>query len=155
MLNGNGIVNYFAYGSNMNPGRMKERGVRYFLRERLVLEGFSLRFNKISSRVPGAGAANIVPDDSGIVEGVLYRITAAGLSALDRFEGYPDEYDRIRLKIRLGGEIEGDVITYIARPGRTKDGLNPSRDYLNHLLAAGDLLSVPYYESLKIIQTAD
>ncbi len=151
-LNGNGIINYFAYGSNMNPARMRERGAHYVSRERLVLEGFSLKFNKISSSSPGAGAANIVPDDSGIVEGVLYKITVSGLISLDRFEGYPREYDRIKLYL---GAIKEEIITYIARPARIKDGLNPTRDYLSHLLAAGDVLSVSYCESLKIIQTLD
>ena len=45
---GRDVIEYFSYGSNMNPERMKERSVIYLSRESFVLEDYELRFNKIS-----------------------------------------------------------------------------------------------------------
>lgn len=151
----NDIIEYFSYGSNMNPDRMKERGVLYLSRESFVLEGYELRFNKISRSNPQAGAANIVPHASGEVEGALYRITVSGLLYLDRHEGYPDEYDRKKLIIDTKENKKGEIITYIAHPSRVTEGLRPMREYLRHLLEAWDLLSGPYYERLKAHETID
>lgn len=149
------LIDYFSYGSNMNPERMRERGVIYLSRERFVLQGYELRFNKISRSNPLAGAANIVPRASGEVEGVLYRITMSGLFNLDRYEGYPEEYDRKRLIIDASGKKKGEIITYIAHPSRVREGLRPVREYLLHLLEARDFLSRPYYERLKAFKTLD
>jgi len=149
------VIEYFSYGSNMNPERMKERGVLYLSRESFVLGGYELRFNKISRSNPRAGAANIVPHASGEVEGVLYRITVSGLLNLDRYEGYPAEYDRKKLIIGAKTLDEGEIITYVAHPSRVKEGLRPMREYLRHLLEARDLLSRPYYERLNALKTID
>jgi len=152
---GRDVIEYFSYGSNMNPERMKERGVLYLSRESFALEGYELRFNKISRLNPQAGAANIVPHASGEVEGVLYRITMSGLLSLDRHEGYPDEYDRKKLIVDSKTLEKGEIITYIAHPSRVKEGLRPMREYLRHLLKARDLLSRPYYERLNALKTLD
>jgi gamma-glutamylcyclotransferase len=149
------VIGYFSYGSNMNPERMKERGVLYLSRESFVLEGYELRFNKISRLNPQAGSANIVPHASKEVEGVLYRITMSGLLNLDRHEGYPDEYDRKKLIIDANGKKKGEIITYMAHPSRVKEGLSPMKEYLRHLLEARDLLSRPYYERLNTLKTLD
>ena len=94
---------YFAYGSNMNPERMKERGAHFTSIDSYKLRGYSLKFNKISFEKPCTGCANIVPDEMGVVEGVLYKITVQGLYNLDKFEGYPVHYDRVGFSIDMGG----------------------------------------------------
>lgn len=148
------ILYYFAYGSNMNPERMKERGAHFTQMEKYTLKGYGLRFNKCSSREPGRGCANIVPDERGVVEGVLYKITVEGLYNLDRYEGYPVEYGRVRFVIDLNGSQE-TLITYIVKPGKTKEGLYPSRSYIEHLLTAKDYLSEDYYKNLETLETIE
>jgi cation transport regulator ChaC len=148
------IVYYFAYGSNMNPERMKERGAYFTRRHKHSLRGYSLKFNKTSVKKPEIGCANIVPDDRGIVEGVVYRITVQGLYNLDKFEGYPVHYDRITLVIDIAGSQE-TVKTYIAMPGKTKEGLRPAKSYMEHLLKAKYYLSEEYYEFLENLKTID
>ena len=64
---------YFAYGSNMNPGRMAVRGMRYRESMAARLEGWGLAFNKRAHGKQGIAYANIVPME-GVVEGVLYRL---------------------------------------------------------------------------------
>ncbi len=151
----NGVVSYFAYGSNMNPARMKERGVFFYSRELLVLPGYSLKFHKITSYGPNIGAANIVPDKNGVVEGVLYKVTLVGIHNLDKYEGYPIEYDRVTLKVVHSEVLEKEIHTYIAHPHKTQDGLKPARFYLDHLLAAEDILSQDYIDQLRASETAD
>jgi len=148
------ILNYFAYGSNMNPARMKDRGVMFYSRELLILSGYSLKFHKISRSSPNTGVASIVPDESGVVQGILYKVTWAGIRNLDKYESYPTEYDRVKLKVAHNG-TEIEIMTYTAHPHKTRDGLKPARDYLNHLLAAGDILSQDYFDQLRASGTAD
>ena len=148
------VVNYFAYGSNMNPQRMRERGVIFFSRQHLILSGYRLVFNKIVSH-PNAGAANIVPDEESKVEGVLYKVTLKGILNLDRYEHYPYDYDRVILNIPFDGQKNIEIKTYIALPHKTGDGLRPRREYLEHLLAARDLLSDDYYKNLLLYETLD
>ena len=92
-------MKYFAYGSNMNAERMEERGVEFSGRERAILEGWILKFNTVASQ--NEGYANIVLDEKGIVEGILYEIQNHDLKKLDKYEEYPDHYKRIKLKVRL------------------------------------------------------
>ncbi len=148
------LVPYFAYGSNMNPERMVERGVEFFSRELLILDGWSLRFHKITLH-PNTGAANIVPDRGGVVEGILYEVTIEGISRLDQYEHYPTEYDRVGLRVRLDCGNEAEILTYIAHTHKTREDLKPSRSYLDHLLAASDLLSENYYNQLKKVEALD
>lgn len=153
-INKTGLVLYFAYGSNMNPERMRERGVMFYSRKHLVLLGYSLKFNKIVS-IPNAGAANIIPDQNGLVEGVLYQVTVKGIQNLDKYEHYPNEYDRVRLRVLDSNSSHLEITTYIAQEDKTSDGLKPRAEYLDHLLAAEDLLSENYYNQLKIVETLD
>ena len=153
-MNKSGLVYYFAYGSNMNPERMIERGARFTSMAPYTLDGYVLRFNKASRRIPGAGFANIVPSDGGAVEGVLYEIDIQGLHALDRHEGYPTEYGRIMLELEVDG-IQRAVKTYIAKPDKTLDTALPTKVYLRHLLAAKDFLSEQYFAALMKQDTLD
>lgn len=138
----------------MNPERMRERGVVFYSRKHLVLPGYSLRFNKIVY-TPDAGAANIVPDENGFVEGVLYKITLRGIMNLDKYEHYPTQYDRVILKTPHQGTELIELHTYIAHPEKTREGLKPARDYLEHLLEAEDLLSEDYVRQLLMVETLD
>lgn len=146
---------YFAYGSNMNPDRMKERKVNYFQRKHAVLIGHRLEFNKVASRNPKEGYANIVPDKNGFVEGVLYDILDSDLLKLDEHEGYPNHYDRIILPVLTDNGQDIEAVTYIAQPDKIRKGLKPGKDYLGHLLAARDILSESYYKDMETIETLD
>lgn len=142
-------MKYFAYGSNMDPERMRERKINFSQRVHAALKGYTLRFNKAASRNPKEGYANIVPVDNGIVEGALYDISNPDITKLDRHEGYPDHYDRIHVMVQLDDGQKVEAITYIAQSDKVREGLKPSRNYLNHLLAAKDILSKSYYEKLE------
>ena len=148
-------MKYFAYGSNMDPDRMRERGTNFLKREQATLEGWRLEFNKVSSRNPKEGYANIVKDKNGVVEGILYEINNSDLKMLDIYEGYPNHYERIKVTVRMDNGERVEAATYIARPDKVKDGLKPSREYLNHLLKGCDLLSEEYCRKLRRWETLD
>ena len=139
---------YFAYGSNMSPARMEARVGGWHARMPGRLPGFRLAFNKRASGEEGAAHANIVPDAGGVVEGVLYRLDEAALEVLDRYEGHPEHYGREEMEVRCG---DGTVRAwaYVATPAWTEEGLRPTREYLDHLLAGRDCLSDDYWRMLR------
>ncbi|MEM7007747.1 MAG: gamma-glutamylcyclotransferase family protein [Thermodesulfobacteriota bacterium] len=153
-MNKTGLVLYFAYGSNMNPERMRERGAAFYSRTNLIFPGYRLVFNKIV-KTPDAGAANIVRDEKAYVQGVLYLVTLRGIYNLDKFEHYPDEYDRVSLSHVVNDNSKQEFYTYIAQPDKTREGLMPLSSYLDHLLAGRDLLTEDYCNFLKEIKTLD
>ena len=148
-------MRYFAYGSNMNSESIIERGVNFSKREHVILENWMLEFNKISSRNPKEGYANIVKDKKSMIEGILYKVQKSDIEKLDRYEGYPDHYDRIKVRVKLDDGEEVEAITYVANPNRVKEGLKPCRAYLDHLLKGCDLLSKEYCERLRKWETLD
>ena len=150
-----GNMKYFAYGSNMDPEQMKERKVNFSKRERAILKGWRLEFNKVASRNPKEGYANIVPDVEGVVEGVLYEIQDSDLKKLDECEGYPNHYYKIKVKVELDNGQKVEAITYIAQADKVKSGLKPTKEYLNHLLKGCDVLSEDYCKKLKEWETLD
>lgn len=148
---------YFAYGSNMNPERMRKRIGEWSIRVPARLEGWRLVFNKIASRNPCEGYANIVPAENSRVEGCLYLLPETSLQKLDRCEGVVDgHYERRKVMVQRvdTGELI-EAITYVACAGWIKDDLKPTRDYLRHLLAGADCLSEGYLRFLESIETLD
>jgi gamma-glutamylcyclotransferase (GGCT)/AIG2-like uncharacterized protein YtfP len=101
------------------------------------------------------GYANIEPDKNDIVEGILYEISDSDLKKLDKYEGYPDHYKKINLKVEIDTVKEVKVITYIANSCKIRNGLKPNREYLGHLLKGCDLLSESYCERLRKWETLD
>ena len=156
-----GHVWYFAYGSNMDPVRLKERctdkGAPVLERVAGHLSGWRLVFNKQRRDRPGEGAANVVEDPSGLVEGTLNRMAAAGLDLLDIDEGVRSgQYRRRSVRVmRVDAATTVDAVMYVALPGVVRSGLRPPRWYLGHLLAGRDLLSAPYYAALAATPTYD
>lgn len=148
-------MKYFAYGSNMNPERMKEREIKFSKRVYAILEGWRLEFNKIASRNPNEGYANIMEDKKCIVEGILYEIADADIKQLDKYEGYPNHYDRVTVKVKQDNGQKIEAITYIAQCNKIRGGLKPSKEYFEHLLKGCDLLSEEYCERLRIWETLD
>ena len=145
---------YFAYGSNMNPARMRARGLDYRHCQAARLPGYELRFNKRSHSDPDTAYANVVPNPRSAVEGVLYCLSGQDtsvdiLSLLDVYEGTPVRYSRERVAVmpRAGGVQY--CWLYVANPAFVRGGLLPRRRYLQHLLAAERHLSAPYLARLQ------
>jgi len=145
-------MKYFAYGSNCNPAIMRRKVVEFKDRKMAVLADYQIRFNKkaLRERVPpGIGFANINVQPGAKVEGVLYEIVEEHLDLLDDSERYPDHYTRIEVEVELDDGRREACFAYQAQPDKVAEGLRPSRNYLNHILAAKDFLSWQYYQALE------
>jgi len=146
-------LKYFAYGSNMNPKRMNQRGIEFLKREHATLSGWRLEFNKIASRNPNEGYANIIQDEKSVAEGIIYEIQKSDIEKLDNYEGYPNHYNRTEVMVKLDDGQEVEAITYIAQPNKIRSGLKPSKEYIGHLLKGCDILSEEYFEKLNRWET--
>ena len=121
---------YFAYGANMHDSAFRERRGMHPLEWRPGrIRGYRLRFN-LEGRPKGKAApANICPEPSAEVWGVLYRITRRDLIRLDASEGIPGRrYRPVWLQVEDIHDNSLEAVTYVAE-GQEKDG-NPSRRYL-------------------------
>lgn len=145
---------YFAYGSNMDPARVVDRGIRYTQISSAVLADYVLRFNKRSRNQKGAGHANIVVELGGRVEGVLYQLESPNeIEKMDVFEHVPTNYTREVVSVETQTDTL-DVWTYFANPEVVLSGLKPPRWYLAHLLSGRAYLSDRYIEMLESVKCA-
>ena len=90
-MNGQNLF-YFAYGSNMNPDRIRQRIP--FAR---TIGKAEIRGWKIAERL----YADIDREKGGRVEGVLYCLSPGELRQLDAYEGYPSVYDSFMVNAYL------------------------------------------------------
>lgn len=146
---------YFAYGSNMDAGRLATRNVEFAERIAGRLDGWQLTFDKIAREPAGAGAGNIVLRPGAAVHGTLNSLRDEGFAILDRFEGVAGgHYERqIVPVVRADTGATVEAITYVAL--KVGPGLRPTRAYLGFLLAGRDLLPADYLERLKATPTFD
>ncbi len=142
-------TNYFAYGSNMDECRIRDRMVKFSERFGAKLHDWELVFNKEVKEGSRAGYANIRPKSGSKVEGILYKVDSE--TQLDGHEGFPNHYRKKSLNLEsCTGEIF-KCIAYVANPNKVRNGLKPERSYLCHLLAGKKFLSKDYF--LKLCQT--
>ncbi len=143
------ISRYFAYGSNMNPARMRARGLHYTSVQGGRLTGFALRFNKLAEGKQGVGYANIIFSPGSCVEGLLYELPGAeDIVLMDSFEGTPCRYSREAFTIATAGGCLLPAWVYIANPAWIDQHLHPEEPYLAHLLAGKEWHSPEYHEWL-------
>lgn len=141
---------YFAYGSNMNPARVAQRGLDVHNPRGAVLEDYRLCFNKRNANQTGLGHANVMYAPGERVEGVLYRLAGpAEILKMDPFERAPINYGRDASRV-VTRDSNDAVWTWIyhANQALLEDGLVPPVDYLAHLLAGQDFLTGEYYDFL-------
>ena len=161
------VARYFAYGSNMNPARVRDRGIVFDHASPATLRGFTLAFDKTSGQHQGVGHANVVFAPQRQVEGVLYWLAAADeITKMDRFESTPVNYSREIVWVDVAERAlpaefelppprsEDSTVpvtswTYFANPAVRQSGLIPPRSYLNHLLEGRSYLSSEYQQMLE------
>jgi gamma-glutamylcyclotransferase (GGCT)/AIG2-like uncharacterized protein YtfP len=100
---------------------------------RAALRGYRLIFAGYSTLWGGA-VATVAPDPKGRVRGVLYELTAADLEVLDRWEGHPNYYRRVRATVTDGRRRDRRAQLYVMTPERGPG--EPAMDYLVALLRA-------------------
>ncbi len=135
----------------MNPDRVRRRRMQFDQYQAGKLHDFRLAFNKRSVKYIGAASANVMMRKGAVTEGVVYRLRHEDeISMMDPYEGFPVRYDRQLLKIVCpDGPV--DAWVYLAQQEYIDNSLKPARWYLDHLLAASELLSSPYIEQLAAV----
>ncbi len=108
-------MKYFAYGSNLNQESMQWRCKDALCLGTHSLQGYQLVFRFY---------ADIIPSQNSVVKGGLWEISENDETALDRYEGYPDLYEKY---------YEGDIMFYRMHNENRNYGL-PSNGYLEDLL---------------------
>jgi len=118
---------YFAYASNLNRKQMRERCpeskpmfVANLPNYKLVFVGWSRQWR--------GGKASIKLFRGEKVIGAVYEVSERDLSRLDRYEGCPHDYYRLKVKVfdEDGGPVE--AVTYI-KSGQLEETI-PSKEYL-------------------------
>jgi len=114
---------YFAYGANLDCKAMRSRcrGCQPVTKARLI-----------DHRLVFRGVADIEFAPGASLQGALYRITTAGLNALDRFESHPHFYDRKIVSVFNPEGIAAEAIVY--QMVRQYGYAPPSDHYLNTIL---------------------
>lgn len=144
---------YFAYATNMSRAQMRARAGEILEERPARLENYELLFNK---KVRGGTAsANIRPAPGRAVEGVLYKINESAFRNLDRFEGAPEHYRRIEVKVLDSTGQACAAQAYIAT--KVEKGLRPAAHYLKTILdgAAEHNLPAEYVERIKAAAQAE
>jgi gamma-glutamylcyclotransferase (GGCT)/AIG2-like uncharacterized protein YtfP len=142
------ICYYFAYGSNMNPARVAQRGLQVRDAVGGQLTDYDLVFNKMSRDHAGVGHANIEFRRGAVTEGVLYELAAVEeIYKMDPFERAPWNYGREVVEVQ---HAQGATWawTYFANPAVIRADLSPPLEYLDHLLAGAQFLSQDYFDRL-------
>lgn len=121
-------MEYFAYGFNLDQDKIKERCPDSKLIGKAVLKEYKIAFTFLS-RKTGYGCADILFSPGDEVWGLLYEISQNDLRGLDKAEGYPLEYIRLRVEVidEQGQKRMAEVYKVRIVEGAF---IEPSREYL-------------------------
>jgi len=118
---------YFAYASNLNRKQMQERCPESEPFFTATLPNYKLVFVGWSRQWRG-GKASIRPFRGEKVLGAVYEISEQCLRRLDRYEGYPGDYDRINVTVFNEDGEPVQAVAYI-KTGHAEE-TKPSPEYL-------------------------
>ncbi len=118
---------YFAYGANLSKQQMRERCPDSQPKFIATLPNYKLVFIGWSRQWRG-GVATIKSSRGDKVLGTIYEISDRDLRRLDSYEGYPGNYNRLKVTVFDEDGEPSEVITYI-KSGRIEE-TQPSAKYL-------------------------
>ena len=134
---------YFAYGMNTNIISMTNRTPRAKCLGMAKLPFYRFRF---------AYHADIIPDRTSNVYGVLWDITEECQRILDQIEGYPNYYNICEVDVLHNGKIY-TAETYYMNPGIEDD--SPSDHYLQMVLEGYKQNHVPTAQIERALKMID
>lgn len=147
------MIHYFAFGSNLDVTRLQLRGFHVINLNPGMLKDWELKFNVSHDPSDGIGYANISPKKGAYVEGLIFETDVKSMKNLDDYEEYPILYLKKNVKVINSDGLEINCVTYVANPQKTKDGLKPTKDYLELILKGKKYLSEKYYDIIRNAET--
>jgi gamma-glutamylcyclotransferase (GGCT)/AIG2-like uncharacterized protein YtfP len=147
------VPRYFAYGSNLDEVQLCERCPGAAAEATGALADFRLAFTAYSAGW-GAGVADVVACPGSRVWGVVFSLTDDDLESLDRFEGYPEQYDRFVAQIVTD---KGVLDSWVYAVNRKQSFVAPNRRYLDVIRQAAGRHGFPdnYVRMLEEVQAAE
>ena len=121
-------VYYFAYGSNLNRKQMLERCPDSKPMFVATIPNYKLIFAGWSRQWRGA-VVSIKPFRGERVLGAIYDISERDLRGLDKHEGYPNDYNRLKVTVFDEDSNPVEAITYIKIS--QSEETQPSKEYLS------------------------
>lgn len=122
-----GFVYYFAYGANLSKKQMRERCPDCKPKFIATLPNYKLIFTGWSRQWRG-GTASIKAARGEKVFGAVYEVSEKDLRLLDKYEGYPATYNRVKVLVFDEDGTAVETFTYV-KTGQTEE-TTPSPDYL-------------------------
>ena len=120
---------YFAYGSNLNRKQMLRRCPDAKPKFKATLPDHKLLFAGRSREWSDGGVASVTPCIGEEVVGAIYEISEECRKSLDRYEGYPNVYDRITVTVVTESDKPVEAMTYVMV--RQSDETRPAQEYLD------------------------
>jgi len=120
-------MHYFAYASNLNRKQMQERCPGSKPMFVATLPNYKLVFAGWSRQWRG-GKASIKLFRGERVSGAVYEVSERDLSRLDRYEGCPGNYSRLKVTVFDEDGRSVEAVTYI-KSGQLEE-TQPSKEYL-------------------------
>jgi gamma-glutamylcyclotransferase len=151
------MIKVFAYGSNLCIERLRARTPSARVVAVAAAGGHSLRWHKRCA--DGSAKCDAFATDAGADElwGVVYEMTPADKTALDRFEGLGKDYFEkvVRVTTRDGGAHE--AVAYTANPELITPGLRPFHWYKGFVTTGASQHDFPiaYRRILDAVEAQD
>ena len=144
---------YFAYGSNLHPARLQARIGRAELVSTASVRGRRLAFHKRGQDGSGKCDATRCGLTDSVVHGALYRIDAAAIRKLDRFEGRGHGYEVETVCVSTG-EGDREAMTYLAQPAYIDETLQAFGWYRELVVAGARFHHFPEDYIARIVSMA-
>ncbi len=121
------VMDYFAYGPHLNKGQMLERCPDSRPKFVATLANYKLIFVGWSRQWRG-GVASIKPFRGERVRGAIFEVSDTDLKRLDKYQGYPNDYNRANVTVVDEDGEAVEAVTYIKT--RQSEETRPSEQYL-------------------------
>jgi hypothetical protein len=153
---------YFAYGSNMHPGQLRQRCPSAQFVATAKLPDHRLAFTR-HARDRDCGTCDGVPETGHDIWGVVFDISESDLASLDRSEGYQpgsplnaNSYVREQRQVYRGGNRNEPLLVWLHFANRQPNPPWPNAAYKKQLVDGARFWHLPqeYQAQLARIQTA-
>ena len=146
---------YFAYGSNMSIGRLRQRVLVVERIGLFRLNSHDLRFHKIGRDGSGKCDAFETGDPGQFLWGSVFDINAGMKSKLDHFEGLGAGYEEKQVTVTGESGVRLGAFTYYATS--IDESLRPYSWYLDHVVIGAKESGVPvgYLARLQAVEFVD